>query len=298
MKYLNLTEEILRDYYLNIKLSVNKISKKLNIPSVTIYRYLKKYNIKKKKIPEIYYCIEDNCNEFVSENNRRCSSHAKIGKKNPNYGKGLFGINNPNWIDGRSFKGYDKEFNSKLKQEILNRDNHTCQLCFINEIEHKRNNNEKLSIHHIDYNKKNSAKNNLISLCRQCNVRVNSDRNYWIEYFSSGKYRIKKFKRLMFDIDGVICTNTNGKYSKAKPILKNIMDINKLYDQGYLIFLYTSRGKTTNKNWTSLTTRQLRKWKIKYHRLLFGKPHYDLLICDKAVNSKVFFSERNFLNEP
>ena len=51
-----------------------------------------------------------------------------------------------------------------------------------------RNNSESKkgkSVHHIDYNKQNCKENNLITLCLQCNNRVNSNRNYWKEYFQN-----------------------------------------------------------------------------------------------------------------
>jgi len=41
-----------------------------------------------------------------------------------------------------------------------------------------------LSIHHIDYDKQNCKENNLITLCDSCNNRANSNRNYWIEFYT------------------------------------------------------------------------------------------------------------------
>ena len=32
----------------------------------------------------------------------------------------------------------------------------------------------------------------------------------------------------------------------------------------------------------NLTMRQLKKWNVKYHELIIGKPSYDLVIDDKA----------------
>ena len=32
-----------------------------------------------------------------------------------------------------------------------------------------------------------------------------------------------------------------------------------------------------------MTINQLKKWKIKYHRLIFGKPSFDLFIDDRAL---------------
>ena len=38
---------------------------------------------------------------------------------------------------------------------------------------------------HIDYNKLNCNPNNLISLCRKCHMKTNSNRDYWINYFKN-----------------------------------------------------------------------------------------------------------------
>ena len=59
----------------------------------------------------------------------------------------------------------------------------------------------------------------------------------------------KNLKSLCFDIDGVICTLTkNNNYKKSKPIKKNIVFINNLYDQGYKITLFTARYMGRYKN--------------------------------------------------
>lgn len=86
------------------------------------------------------------------------------------------------------------------------------------------------------------------------------------------------------DIDGVICTNTYGKYEEAFPIRENIKKINKLYEGGHTITLWTARGTTTKMNWRELTEKQMEAWGVKYHELKFGKPEYDALIDDRAVN--------------
>lgn len=60
-----------------------------------------------------------------------------------------------------------------IRKSILKRDNHICQKCF------KKGN----TVHHIDYNKVNCGKDNLITLCNQCNLNVNFDKNNWKIYF-------------------------------------------------------------------------------------------------------------------
>ena len=65
-----------------------------------------------------------------------------------------------------------------------------------------------------------------------------------------------------FDIDGTICTNTFGEYEKAKPYEERIRLINKLYEEGNIIKLFTARGSTTKINWRSFTETQLEDWGV------------------------------------
>jgi 5-methylcytosine-specific restriction endonuclease McrA len=90
---------------------------------------------------------------------------------------------NPNYIHGRSNQPYALEFTDELKLEIRKRDNYICQNCEMTEEEHIIVYGTVLSIHHIDYNKQNCKKENLCSLCKQCNARVNFNRNYWKKIF-------------------------------------------------------------------------------------------------------------------
>ena len=95
------------------------------------------------------------------------------------------------------------------------------------------------------------------------------------------------------DIDGTICNNTNGMYSKAQPIKENINTVNTLYDNGNTIIYWTARGAVTGINWLEFTKQQLDSWGAKYHDVRVGKPHYDYFICDKAINSDLFFEKQN-----
>ena len=88
----------------------------------------------------------------------------------------------------------------------------------------------------------------------------------------------------VFDIDGTICTNTYGEYEKAKPFLENIKEVNFLFEEGHYIKYFTARGSGTGKDWSSLTTEQLRRWGAKYHELILGKPEGDIYIDDKGKN--------------
>jgi len=87
--------------------------------------------------------------------------------------------NHPRWLGGKSFEPYPIIFNNKLKKIIRKRDNNICQLCGLKKL------NYKLSVHHIDYDKKNCLVDNLISLCRKCHSKVNADRIFWSTFFKN-----------------------------------------------------------------------------------------------------------------
>lgn len=87
---------------------------------------------------------------------------------------------------------------------------------------------------------------------------------------------------IFVDIDKTICTDTNGHYGNAKPLVFNINKINYLFDRGHTIVYWTARGSATGKDWKNLTEKQLKEWNAKHHTLLMGKPFYDILIDDKA----------------
>lgn len=90
------------------------------------------------------------------------------------------GENASGWLGGISFEPYGITFNKTLREQIRRRDNYTCQLCGA------PMNGNGLACHHIDYDKKCSHPNNLISLCpRSCHLKTNHNREYWTAYFNN-----------------------------------------------------------------------------------------------------------------
>ena len=89
------------------------------------------------------------------------------------------GVEHPDWDGGKSFEPYSPEFNKELKKFIKNRDLNICQTpnCM---------NTERLHIHHIDYDKKNSKSENLITLCHSCHMKTNvkKDREYYKNFYT------------------------------------------------------------------------------------------------------------------
>ena len=94
-----------------------------------------------------------------------------------------------------------------------------------------------------------------------------------------------------FDIDGTICTNTDGDYEQAVPFKEIIGKINRLYDKGHKIIFFTGRGSTTGIDWSDFTKKQLEDWQVKYHELIMGKPAADLYIDDKGINSSEWLTK-------
>lgn len=98
-------------------------------------------------------------------------------------------------------------------------------------------------------------------------------------------------KNLCFDLDGTLCTNTMGNYSEAKPLKQAIKKVNELYEEGHHIIIFTARymGKSEGdiekayEIGYDFTTEQLKRWGIKYHKLILGKPEYDIIIDDKSI---------------
>jgi len=112
--------------------------------------------------------------------NRKCYSKYQLGRNTGN--------KNNLWRGGISFDPYDLKWTEKFRRYIRNRDNQTCILCNIHKDKIKR----ALNVHHIDYNKKNSYKENCISLCTSCHTKTHFNRKEWIHFFQSilsKKYR-------------------------------------------------------------------------------------------------------------
>jgi glycerol-3-phosphate cytidylyltransferase len=98
-----------------------------------------------------------------------------------------------------------------------------------------------------------------------------------------------------FDLDETIClTPSDRNYFEAIPYIKVINTINKLYDEGHEITIFTARGSTSKIDYNDLNVNQLNTWGVKYHHLIDkGKPSYDLFVDDKAINSKTWREQSN-----
>lgn len=101
--------------------------------------------------------------------------------------------------------------------------------------------------------------------------------------------------KLFFDIDDTITKWDDSRdYVNFEPNIKMVNSINKLYDLGHEITLFTSRGMTScgpGKISTEIIPSllsNLTKIGLKYDNLLTHKPVYDLLVDDKCTDPQSF----------
>ena len=105
----------------------------------------------------------------------------------------------------------------------------------------------------------------------------------------------------VFDIDGTICSKTDGDYTQAKPFHDRIKKVNRLYDEGHMIIFLTARGMGRHNNnflnaqrdFYDFTLAQLKHWGAKHHQLFLGKPAGDYYIDAKGINDEDFFNTGN-----
>lgn len=99
----------------------------------------------------------------------------------------------------------------------------------------------------------------------------------------------KKIKIICFDLDNVICKTKNNNYKFSQPDKTAIKIVNDLHDKGYYIKIFTARymgrskenkKKVLKKN--QETRNYLKKWGLKFDKLIMCKPSYDIFVDDKA----------------
>jgi len=214
MRKILIKKETIENLYFTQKLSLNQISKILKISNCTVESRLKEFGFKLRNKWEAKKLIDQSGKNNSSYIDGRCSKkyYCECGNeicyKNFRYGQGkclccssqinsYFNLGKNKTEEQKkqlslSFGGngipysqneYPKEF-YYIRESIRRRDKYKCQNCGMTEKEHLIVWGKRLTIHHIDYNKKNCKNNNLISVCFLCNIQANSKRTYWQEFYT------------------------------------------------------------------------------------------------------------------
>jgi capsule biosynthesis phosphatase len=104
-------------------------------------------------------------------------------------------------------------------------------------------------------------------------------------------------RTLVIDLDGTICTQRDSaSYQQAKPFPEVILKINTLWTRGWRIVIHTARGmktycgdvQTIERVYRAMTEEWLRKNRVLYDELIFGKPAGDMYVDDKGVSPDKF----------
>lgn len=161
----------------------------------------KQENIAGKTYIEIFG--EERAKDIIERKNIS-GSIAKMGEKNPSYGKK--GESAFAWVNGNSFSPYPSTFNNSFKLLIRQRDGFQCLKCGMFEEDHIKLFGRKLIIHHIDYVRDNTFPENCCVLCNRCNLEVNNNRDIWKVHFQS---LLSKLYGYQYSSEGDIILNLN-----------------------------------------------------------------------------------------
>jgi len=202
-KIINLNLDKIKKLYLVENKIPKKIGKIMGVSTKTIVNRLEKLNIKKRNLSEVKKGIhyspktEFKKGQTAGKNNamKRVEIRIRASAKKQ-------GVSIKEWKNFISFEPYGIEFNKELKEQVRIRDNNTCQECG----KHQEKFKHKLSIHHIDYDKRNNSKLNLISLCKKCHMKTNGNRKHWKRYF-----QMQMFTKEFFNPENLLVFNERTK---------------------------------------------------------------------------------------
>lgn len=135
-----LSEQWLREHYVEEDLSGTQVADKLDCTCVTVYKWLKRHDI-----------------EIGTESQPCGADHWAHKGYDGEYGEG---------------------WNQPKRKEVRERDDYECQICGLSQEEHRQKNGCKLHVHHIipirqfeSGKKRANEPPNLITVCAQCHSR-------------------------------------------------------------------------------------------------------------------------------
>jgi len=190
----------LREQYVIRQRSQSDIAEECGVTPSTVSNWLKKFNIETRSgyaAGLAYPRLKDSSwlrEQYVEKQRDMSHIAAEIGcstpvvcdwlrkhsietRTSPGGDVAFYGKDNPNWNGGP--KRYGAGWNHRKKQAVRDRDGRACQdpRCSVTQDDHLDEYGEKLHVHHLqkarDVNdpEKRNAKDNLITLCRDCHRR-------------------------------------------------------------------------------------------------------------------------------
>lgn len=201
-----LHKDTLIDLYATRKLSCINIGKRFGCSDATISRRLEEYGIhvrhvseanknidkkitiKKDELNRLYHDERLSARGIANELGMSCTWVMDRLKEHDietrSISEAISGEYGPSWNGGTGYLPYCHKFNNRFKEKIRDRDDRTCQLCGKHESEELSDDNRRLSVHHIHYDRENCYPD-VITLCCRCNLKVNYNRDHWERHFMS-----------------------------------------------------------------------------------------------------------------
>lgn len=183
----------LREQYVKHQKSVEEIADFCDCHRDTVSKWISRHDIEfRKPVQTEYECLSKRdwiYNQYVTEKKSTIEIAETVGCSQQTVSAWLkrhgietrdrvgTGADHPRWSGGRVL--YGAGWNEAKKREVRERDNHTCQDpgCSVTQDEHTEICGQKLHVHHlqkardVDDPEERNAKENLITLCRDCHQR-------------------------------------------------------------------------------------------------------------------------------
>ncbi len=207
LKEVNLNK--LKEEYISGKSTI-ELSNEFNISVTTVSNRLKGIGVKLRKHNELTKRTRLKMSK-AKKGIKNLKTSIRMKLNNPSktesfrkiMSKRMGGEGNNSWRGGISFEPYDRTFNNKFKRLIRKRDNQICMLCGI----HREKLNRALDVHHINYDKLLSIKENCISLCGSCHMKTNFNRKHWIRLFQDLLFERYDYS---YDFDNKVVIDLNN----------------------------------------------------------------------------------------
>ena len=95
--------------------------------------------------------------------------------------------------------------------------------------------------------------------------------------------------KIAVDFDNTITINSYGDKNRPSPFKEGIVPfLNSLVDQGHFLYLYTSRRGKELEQVKKRIKRAGLKLDLEYAYQTLGKPDYDILLDDRAIDINTF----------